>query len=134
MEVRTLIGAIRQLESCGYECEAGPLENNEAFQELKKIAESDCDSCIEEFNTSFDEQQKEVCQKCKANLVGSKSETSKPAFNARRLRDLTKLNNDLLDKLLTHGRGDGGCSLSANEIRYVAELFKSTIDLWHKEG
>src|SRR5688572_261964 len=29
---------IAQLESCGYECQAGPLGNNTAFIELKEIA------------------------------------------------------------------------------------------------
>jgi hypothetical protein len=41
----TLAEIIEQLEACGYECEAGPLENNVAWQELKEIAqhETDCD-------------------------------------------------------------------------------------------
>jgi len=30
---------IKQLESCGFTCEAGPLENNTAFLELKDLAE-----------------------------------------------------------------------------------------------
>jgi hypothetical protein len=30
---------IKQLESCGYTCEAGPLENNVAFIELKSLTE-----------------------------------------------------------------------------------------------
>jgi hypothetical protein len=34
----TLAEIIEQLESCNYECEAGPLENNVAWQELKKVA------------------------------------------------------------------------------------------------
>lgn len=29
---------VKQIESCGYECEAGPLENNQAFQRLKELA------------------------------------------------------------------------------------------------
>lgn len=39
---------VEQLESCGYECEGGSLENNVAFQELKKMA----DQCptLEPFN------------------------------------------------------------------------------------
>lgn len=38
---------VEQLESCNYECEAGPLENNVAFIELKKRVEFE--SKIEEF-------------------------------------------------------------------------------------
>jgi hypothetical protein len=34
----TLQEIIEQLESCHYECEAGTLENNVAFIELKRIA------------------------------------------------------------------------------------------------
>jgi hypothetical protein len=34
----TLAEIIEQLEACGYECEAGPLENNVVWQELKKVA------------------------------------------------------------------------------------------------
>lgn len=30
---------VEQLESCNFECEAGPLENNVAFIELKRMAE-----------------------------------------------------------------------------------------------
>ena len=30
---------VNQLEACNYECEAGPLENNTAFIELKKRAQ-----------------------------------------------------------------------------------------------
>ncbi|MED4411023.1 MULTISPECIES: hypothetical protein [Bacillus subtilis group] len=29
---------VDQLKACGFECEAGPLENNVAFVELEKIA------------------------------------------------------------------------------------------------
>lgn len=36
MELKEII---EQLESCKFECEAGPLENNTAFIELKKRAE-----------------------------------------------------------------------------------------------
>lgn len=32
---------VKQLEWCGYTCEAGPLENNVAFIELKEIAGKD---------------------------------------------------------------------------------------------
>lgn len=35
----TLQEIIEQLEACGYECEAGPLENNVAWQELKQKAQ-----------------------------------------------------------------------------------------------
>jgi predicted DNA binding CopG/RHH family protein len=35
----TLTEIIEQLESCNYECEAGRLENNVAWQELKKMAQ-----------------------------------------------------------------------------------------------
>lgn len=35
----TIKEIVEQLESCGYECEGGKLENNVAFQELKKLAE-----------------------------------------------------------------------------------------------
>lgn len=34
----TLKEIVEQLESCGYECEAGPLSNNTAFIELKERA------------------------------------------------------------------------------------------------
>jgi hypothetical protein len=36
----TLQEIVEQLESCHYECEAGTLENNVAWQELKKVAET----------------------------------------------------------------------------------------------
>lgn len=32
---------VEQLESCKYECQAGPLENNVAFIELKELAEQE---------------------------------------------------------------------------------------------
>jgi hypothetical protein len=32
---------IEQLESCNYTCEAGPIENNVAFIELKELAENE---------------------------------------------------------------------------------------------
>lgn len=35
----TLKEIIEQLESCNYECEGGPLVNNEAWIELKRMAE-----------------------------------------------------------------------------------------------
>lgn len=35
----TLKEIVEQLESCDYRCEAGSLENNVAFQELKRLAE-----------------------------------------------------------------------------------------------
>jgi hypothetical protein len=35
----TLQEIVEQLESCNYECEAGTLENNVAWRELKQIAE-----------------------------------------------------------------------------------------------
>lgn len=34
----TLKEIVEQLKSCGYECEAGPLENNVAFMELEEMA------------------------------------------------------------------------------------------------
>ena len=37
----TLGEIVKQLESCGYECEAGFLENNTAFIALKELAEKD---------------------------------------------------------------------------------------------
>jgi hypothetical protein len=35
-----MIEYIKQLEMCGYMCQAGPLENNTAFIALKEIAEA----------------------------------------------------------------------------------------------
>lgn len=35
-----LKGIVAQLESCKYECEGGPLENNVKFIRLKEIAET----------------------------------------------------------------------------------------------
>lgn len=32
---------VEKLKSCGYECVAGPLENNVAFIELEELAESE---------------------------------------------------------------------------------------------
>lgn len=34
---------VEQLESCGYTCQAGPLENNTAFVKLKELAEAEGD-------------------------------------------------------------------------------------------
>jgi hypothetical protein len=39
MGVMTLQEIVEQLRACGFECEAGPLENNVAFQELVRLAE-----------------------------------------------------------------------------------------------
>lgn len=36
----TLPEIVKQLELCGFSCEGGPLENNEAFQVLKEAAEA----------------------------------------------------------------------------------------------
>jgi hypothetical protein len=40
----TLKEIVEQLESCSFECEAGSLESNIAFIELKKAAEKDAQS------------------------------------------------------------------------------------------
>jgi hypothetical protein len=39
----TLKEIVEQLRSCGFECEAGPLENNVAFIALEKRAEASKD-------------------------------------------------------------------------------------------
>lgn len=36
-----MLELIRQLEACGYTCEAGPLENNIAFIQLKAMADDE---------------------------------------------------------------------------------------------
>ncbi len=53
---------VEQLEWCRFECEAGPLENNTAFIELKKLADSEedralqdkADGALEEYLESLD--------------------------------------------------------------------------------
>lgn len=40
-EFKTLNEIVEQLKSCGYECEAGPLENNVAFQKLAELADDE---------------------------------------------------------------------------------------------
>jgi len=40
MEDLALSQIVKQLESCGYNCEAGPLENNTAFIALKELAKT----------------------------------------------------------------------------------------------
>ncbi|WP_342512262.1 hypothetical protein MKY34_16785 [Sporosarcina sp. FSL K6-1522] len=45
MELRKIV---KVLESCRYECEAGPLENNTAFIALKELAESEEDRILQE--------------------------------------------------------------------------------------
>ncbi|WP_193744531.1 MULTISPECIES: hypothetical protein [Bacillus amyloliquefaciens group] len=37
-EFKTLKEIVEQLKDCGYECEAGPLVNNVAFQKLVELA------------------------------------------------------------------------------------------------
>lgn len=37
-EFKTLKEIVEQLKNCGYECEAGPLVNNVAFQKLSELA------------------------------------------------------------------------------------------------
>ncbi|MED4828152.1 hypothetical protein [Bacillus atrophaeus] len=37
-EFKTLKEIVEQLKDCGYECEAGPLVNNVAFQKLAQLA------------------------------------------------------------------------------------------------
>ena len=39
-----LEGIIKQLQSCHYECEAGPLENNTAFRALCELCEARVES------------------------------------------------------------------------------------------
>lgn len=51
MELKEIV---EQLEACGFECEAGPLENNTAFVELKKRAE---------FETKVEELAKQLTEK-----------------------------------------------------------------------
>lgn len=54
---------VEQLEKCGFECEAGPLENNTAFVELKEPAELEeekdlqekADAALEDYNESLKE-------------------------------------------------------------------------------
>jgi hypothetical protein len=43
-EFKTLKDIVEQLKDCGYECEAGPLVNNVAFQKLAAMAEVDVES------------------------------------------------------------------------------------------
>ncbi|WP_332648876.1 hypothetical protein [Lysinibacillus sp. 54212] len=38
---------VEQLESCGYVCVAGPLENNTAFVRLKELAEQSGNEVVE---------------------------------------------------------------------------------------
>ncbi|MGY8614974.1 hypothetical protein [Bacillus velezensis] len=38
-EFKTLKKIVEQLRNCGYECEAGPLVNNTAFQKLAELAD-----------------------------------------------------------------------------------------------
>ncbi|MGN9867325.1 hypothetical protein [Bacillus swezeyi] len=38
-DFKTLKEIVEQLKDCGYECEAGPLVNNVAFQKLAELAE-----------------------------------------------------------------------------------------------
>jgi hypothetical protein len=49
----TLGEIIEQLESCGYECEAGRLEDNLAWRELKEMAESEEDEYLS-FKTKWE--------------------------------------------------------------------------------
>lgn len=39
---------VEQLEKCGFECEAGTLENNTAFIALKELAESEEDRLLQD--------------------------------------------------------------------------------------
>ncbi|KAA0941611.1 hypothetical protein FQ087_20865 [Sporosarcina sp. ANT_H38] len=39
---------VEQLQKCGFECEAGPLENNTAFIELKELADSEEDRVLQD--------------------------------------------------------------------------------------
>lgn len=39
LEFKTLKEIVEQLKDCGYECEAGPLVNNVAFQKLAELAD-----------------------------------------------------------------------------------------------
>lgn len=43
----TLSEIVTQLESCGYVCQGGPLENNLAFVELKKKAQAEQDALLD---------------------------------------------------------------------------------------
>lgn len=45
MDLRKIV---EQLEACGFECEAGPLENNVAFIALKELAESEEDRVLQD--------------------------------------------------------------------------------------
>lgn len=45
MELKEIV---EQLESCGFECVAGPLENNTAFIALKELAESEEEKVLQE--------------------------------------------------------------------------------------
>lgn len=54
---------VEQLEMCGFECEAGPLENNTAFVALKELVELEeerdiqerADAALEDYNESLKE-------------------------------------------------------------------------------
>lgn len=64
---------IEQLESCGFESEAGPLTNNVAFLYLKKIAETNCAFCME----ATEYRQKDECRKCKSGKTAVAGRCSK---------------------------------------------------------
>jgi hypothetical protein len=49
----TLKEIVKQLESCGYECEAGPLRNNTAFIALKEASNFCNKETDEMFRTAY---------------------------------------------------------------------------------
>lgn len=116
---------IKQLEACGYTCETGPLENNEAFAKLKEIAETDCDACLDE----EERRQKERCKVCKAEMAG-KAILGTPPFGAAKLRELLQLTGELFEAVLNPHRGDGIRPLRSVEIMFVADVFRDAISRW----
>ncbi|MCG8400859.1 MAG: hypothetical protein MJA84_04605 [Firmicutes bacterium] len=117
---------IRQLESCGYTCEAGPLEKNEAFVALTSISESDCDSCI----SDEESRQKELCKECRVGPPPGRWPRGAQALNVFRLGELLQITNAFFQELLKHRSGNN--PLKPAEIMFVADVIHDTINRWYQ--
>ena len=119
---------IRQLESCGYTCEAGPLENNTAFSALRSISESDCMSCVD----ADLKRQKELCKECRAEMADLKAATGAQVTNSLALKELLQISNNFFNEIAKLRIGNK--PLKPAEIMFATDVIHDIASRWYQRN